>query len=230
MLAEAAVHYTVEANGSVGSDARASAANWNAEGEQCAMPQTPQTPQMKALINEEEAHTELLATLAAARELGPDMDETLTSRYVERLGALFPNPARDETRLRSDVLALLVSARTHGSDADAARVKDFLARALAPQAAPPVMVQPPAPPAPSANFASYLPMLIGAAAIVAIMAATHGQAFWLIWLLPMFIWGGRGRRRRRYSRYGYWDGSARPGMPPPSGRRQLPPGDGPEIL
>ena len=173
---------------------------------------------------------ELLATLAAARELGPDMDETLAGRYVERLGALFPNPARDETRLHSDTLALIVSARTHSADADAARVKDFLARALAPQAAPPVMVQPPAPPATSANAASYIPMLIGAAAIVAIMIGTHGQAFWLIWLLPMFFWGSRGRRRMRYRRYGSWDGGYGPGMPPSGPRRQLPPGDGPEIL
>jgi hypothetical protein len=215
---------------------RGSVVNCNARGERRAMSQTPQSQQAKSVINEEEARTELLATLSAARELGPEMDETLASRFVERLDALFPNPARDQTRLRRDVEALLVSARSHGPDADAARVKDFLASALAPQPTPPVFVQQPAPPATApGNLAAYIPTLIGAAVIIAIVAASGGHAFWLLfWLLPMLFWSGRGRRRRmRYRRYGYWDGYGPgygPTMPPGGSRRRLPPGDDPEIL
>lgn len=192
------------------------------------MPQTPKSHQTMTAINEEEARTELLATLAAARELGPNMDETLASRYVEQLDALFPNPTRDQARLRSDVEALLASARSHGADADAARVKDFLARALAPQPAPPIMAPPPMAPMPGMRPTRILPMLIGLAVIVAIVAATHGGALWLLWLLPMFFWGGR--RRMRYRRYGPWNGGYGPAMPPYGSPRRLPPGDGPEIL
>ncbi len=192
------------------------------------MPQTPQSQQTKSVINEEEARTELLATIAAARELGSGMDETLASRYVERFDALFPNPTRDQAHLRSEVESLLASARGHGADADAARVKDFLARALAPQPAMPIMVRPPMAPAPRMRQVAYLPMLVGLAAVIAIVAATHGAAFWLLWLLPMFFWGGR--RRMRYRRYGPWNDGFGPMMPPPTSRRQLPPDDGPEII
>jgi len=192
------------------------------------MPQSPQSPETKNTINEEEARTELLATLAAARELGPDMDVTLAGRYVERLNVLFPNPMRDQARLRNDVEGLLTSARSHSADADQARVKDFLKTALAPTPAPPVAARPPAPPAFGSRPASYIPLLIGAAVIVAIVLASHGSAFWLVWLLPMFLLGGR--RQRRYRRYGSWQDGYGPAMPPADSRRQLPPGDGPEIL
>jgi hypothetical protein len=190
------------------------------------MPDTPQSPQSKSLINEEEARTELLATLAAARELGPEMDGTLASRYAERLNTLFPNPARDQERLRRDVEALLTSARGHSADADDARVRDFLRATLAPQPASPAIIQRPAPPAPAGQLAGYLPMLICAAVIIAIVAASGGHAAWLLfWLLPMLFWSGRGRRRRmRYRRYGYWDGYG-PMGPPRDPRRQLPPSD-----
>ena len=185
-----------------------------------------ETPQSKSLINEEEARTELLATLAAARELGPDMDGTLASRFVERLSALFPNPARDQARLRLDVEALLTSARGHSADADEARVRDFLRAALAPQPAPPILAPQPGPPSSAVRPAEYLPMLVCAAVIVAIVAASGGHAAWLLfWLLPMLVWSRPGRRRRmRYRRYGYWDGSG-PMMPPTGSRRQLPPSD-----
>ncbi|HEU0026484.1 MAG TPA: hypothetical protein VFQ25_05150 [Ktedonobacterales bacterium] len=191
------------------------------------MPETPQSPQSKSLIHEEEARTELLATLAAARELGPDMDGTLAGRYVERISTLFPDPARDQDRLRRDVEALLTSARGHSADADDARVRDFLRSTLAPQPASPAIIQRPAPPAPTSQLADYLPMLIGAAVIIAIVAASGGQAYWLLfWLLPMLFWSSRGRRRRmRYRRYGYWDGGYGPSMPPRGSRRQLPPDD-----
>ncbi len=195
------------------------------------MPQTSQSQQSKTAINEEEARTELLATMAAARELGPEMDETLAIRYVERFETLFPDPLRDQARLRNDVEALLASARSHGADADAARVKDFLARARAPQPAPPVVVQRPASPTPVTGYARHIPMLIGMAVIIAVIVATHGAGFWLLFLLPLIFGGGNRRRRRmRYRRYGYWDDGYGPTMPPNGSRRQLPPGDGPEIL
>lgn len=198
------------------------------------MPQTPQSQLSKLVINEQEARTELLATIAAGRELGPTMDETLASRYAERLNTLFPNPARDEGRLRGDVEALLASARSHAADADEARVKDFLKSALAAQPAPPMVAQPPLPPAPRMAFAPYIPMALGTIAIVAILAATRGEAAWMLfWLIPLFFWSGRGRRRMRYRRYGNWDGGGMgygPQMPPRGSHRQLPPGDDPEVL
>lgn len=182
-----------------------------------------------AVINEEEARTELLATLAAARELGPEMDDTLASRFADRFATLFPDPTRDLTRLRGDVETLIVSARGHGADADPARVKDFLARALASKPAPPI-VRPPSEPPARGQFMPYIPMLIGLAFIVAIVVATHGEFFWPLLLIPIFIFGGRrGRRRMRYRRYGYWDGMG-PGLPPGDPRRQLPPSNDPEML
>jgi hypothetical protein len=195
------------------------------------MPATPQSQQTKTTINQEEARTELLATLAAARELGPDMDETLAGRYVERLDVLFPDKTRDSDRLRGEVKDLIASARGHGADADSARVQDFVARALAPRPAPPVPVRPPGPPMNGGGRPGmYVPMIICIAVFIALAVATHGATAWLIFLLPMIIWGGnRNRRRMRYRRYGYWDGYG-PTMPGPDPRRQLPPGDGPEIL
>ena len=195
------------------------------------MPQTPQSPSnqlTKAVINEEEARTELLATLAAARELGPEMDDTLASRFADRFSALFPDPTRDLTRLRGDVETLIVSARGHGADADPARAKDFLARALAPKPAPPAVAPQAGLPA-RGQYAPYIPMILAAAVVIAIVVASHGYAFWLLFALPWMFFGGRRGRRMRYRRYGPWDNMG-PGLPPGSSRRQLPPGDEPEML
>ncbi|HEX9035914.1 MAG TPA: hypothetical protein VF808_02895 [Ktedonobacterales bacterium] len=193
------------------------------------MSQKPQSPQTAAVIKEEEARTELLATLAAARELGPEMDDTLSGRFVEQFNKLFPDSARDNARLRSDVQTLLVSARGHGSDADAARVKDFLSRAMAPQTFLPVIARPAGPPM-RGQAGQYIPMAVCAAIIVGIVLASGGHAAWLLfWLLPMLFWSTRGRRRMRYRRYGYWDGYG-PNLPRTDARRQLPPDDGPEMV
>lgn len=194
------------------------------------MPQTPQSPQVqqtKALINEEEVRTELLATIAAARELGPDMDQTLASRWVDQFATLFPNPARDKDRLRGDVETLLVTARGHGADADPARVKDFLAHALVTPPAPPAPIRQ-AQPASRGNLAPYLPMILGVAVFIAVLIATQGHLWWLVFVIPGLFWGGRGSRRKRYRRYGDWYGMG-PGTPPSNGR-QLPPGNDPEML
>lgn len=201
------------------------------------MTQSPQEThsQTKTVINLEEARTELQATLAAGRELGPEMDETLAARYVERLDTLFPDPTRDSTRLRSEVEALIASARGHGPDADPARAKDFVARALAPHPTAPVPVAPAGPLARrDMALANYIPMIVAAAVFIALLIATQGQVWWLIFIFPgMFFWGRggrRGRQRMRARRYGYWDGYG-PTMPGPSDpNRQLPPGDHPEML
>lgn len=196
------------------------------------MPQSPQTSQtqQKAVINEEEARTELLATLAAARELGPQMDDTLASRYADQFATLFPDPTRDQARLRGDVETLIVSARGHGPDADPARAKDFLARALTPKPAPPIVRPQAALPARGQFVAPYIPRVVAVVAIIAIVVATRGEAAWLFFfLIPMFFWGGRRGRRMRYRRYGYWDGMG-PGLPPDGAQRQLPPSNDPEML
>jgi hypothetical protein len=207
------------------------------------MPATPQSESSEALkrtINEEEARTELRATLSAARELGPDMDATLASRYVERLDVLFPDKTRDSARLRRDVEALIVSARGHSADADAARVDDFVKSVLAVKPAQPAPLAPmPQPNMPYEPARQPSPAVIAPVAIVAIIAyvwmmvQTGGEWWWLIFFLPGLIWGisggrrGRGRGRRYYRRYGYWDGYG-PNMPAPNpdANRQLPPSDG----
>lgn len=204
------------------------------------MPASPQSESVKQTINKEEARTELLATLSAARELGPDMDATLASRYVERLDVLFPDKTRDSARLRNEVEALIVSARGHSADADAARADDFVKRMLEqkPAQSAPLATMPQAN-APYAqrggpNPALFVPIsVVSVVAFVALMIATGGHLWFLIFCLPGIFWGFGGSRRNRarryYRRYGYWDGYG-PNMPGPNpdGNHQLPPGDGPD--
>lgn len=199
------------------------------------MRQTPTSQQAKAVINEQEARTELLATLAAGRELGPDMDQTLASRFMEQLDTLLPSATRDGARLRRDVEALLASARTHTADADEARVDDFLKSALAPQPAAPQLSPQPPYLMMRRGPGAFIPLVVCIVGVVAIGALFGWHAPWaLFWLIPLLFWSSRGRRRMRYRRYGYWDDGGMgygPRMgPPPDARRRLPPGDGPEII
>ncbi|HEX8730514.1 MAG TPA: hypothetical protein VF725_00530, partial [Ktedonobacterales bacterium] len=87
---------------------------------------TPTTPQ--ARYNADEAKKELLATLHASRELGPEMDDILCDRFMDQLKALRPIGSYDPARARADLQALLQSARGSDPVGDDALAEGYLAR------------------------------------------------------------------------------------------------------
>lgn len=165
------------------------------------------TPTTKARYDAEEASKELLATLHASRDLGPEMDETLADRYMERLGALRPAGSFDPARTRADLLALLASARGSDPAGDDALVQSFLASIQPPRpAAPAYGAYGPYPPSPAGEYgppARYnsltrmTPLLIAAVILIASMALTQGHTVWLIFPLLFLLNAGR---RNRYQR------------------------------
>ncbi|HEX8995606.1 MAG TPA: hypothetical protein VF812_06215 [Ktedonobacterales bacterium] len=190
----------------------------------------------------DEAQKELMATLHASRELGPEMDDTLTDRFMERLGALRPAGSFDQARTRADLMSLLRSSRGSDPAGDDALVSSFLTNIR-----PPATVMPAyAPYAPNAGYAPNAPMppmryspasrIIPMAVMIGIflvsLALTHGHSFWFIWLLPLFLgWGRRGYYQRRLERdqrrYYRHNRIMRPDDP---FNRTLPPSGPPEIL
>ncbi len=164
--------------------------------------------------NAEEAKKELLATLHACRELGPQMDEALTDRYMDQLRALRPADSFDPTRTHADVQALLSRARGSNPAEDDALVSDFLAKIQPPAppalAAYPYGAYPPAPTdtpygpvrAPTNGFAYMAPFIIATAAYIAIVYFSKGDAWWMFWIIPVITgWGRRGISPNRYNRY-----------------------------
>lgn len=161
----------------------------------------------------DEARKELLATLNASRELGPEMDDALTDRYIERLRTLRPAGSFDPAKTHADLESLLKSARGSDPAGDDALVGSFLASIQPPALAPAYASY--APYAPNPGYAQYgplvrvrhpgvariAPLLVMLAVFVVVMALTHGHAFWFIWLLPLFLgWGRRGSHQRRLER------------------------------
>ena len=165
------------------------------------------TPTTKAYYNADEAKKELLATLHASRELGPEMDDTLTDRYMDRLKALRPAGSYDPTRVRADLAALLQSARGSDPVGDDALAEDFLAHLKQPlPAAPAYMANPPAPQTsgPQSELAHIVPVVVAGAIIITAIVFVPGHPWWLIFFLsPMLGWLRGGSRRSRRDRYRY---------------------------
>lgn len=205
--------------------------------------------------NAEEAKRELLATLGAARELDPIMDESLADRYIEQLRAARPNSPFDQAAARADLLSTLKSARGSDAAGDDALASDYLARLRPPQPATPpapVMAPPYGPYGPYGAPAPYgppgapaatihpaimmIPVVLITAAYVVSLIATQGQTWWLFWLIPASLgWFGGGRYRARSMRRYYRDQSRayRYGrtLPPDEVYRPLPPQQQPpEVL
>lgn len=189
------------------------------------------TPTAKAYYNADEAKKELLATLHASRDLGPEMDDTLTDRYMDRLKALRPAGSYDPTRVRADLAALLQSARGSDPVGDEALAEDFLAHLKQPlPATPSYMANPPAPQTsgPQSELAHIAPAVIAGAIIITAIVFVPSHPWWLIFFMPALIgWmGGSTRRRSRRDRYRY-DRELRRDDP----YRNLPPSSNPpEIL
>jgi hypothetical protein len=170
----------------------------------------------------EEVRKELLATIHASRELGPDMDDTLTDRFIERLGALRPAGSFDPAPARAELRSLLQTARGSGADGDNALAEQFIAglRAPAPPALPAYApyggVPAPAPygsygpgpmgPYQGGGFTQIAPMIICATIFIVALIVSHGELWWLFWLLPAsFGWSRRGRYERDQRRRLYRD-------------------------
>jgi len=170
------------------------------------------TPTTQARYDAEETRKELLATLHASRELGPEMDDTLTDRFVERLGALRPAGSFDPTQTRADLRALLTSARGSDPTADDALVDSFIANIQPPKpVAPAYGPYGPYPPADvefgpmvrvrNNDLARIAPVLFMVAIFVGSMALSHGHTVWLIFpLLFLLNMDRRNRYRRRMER------------------------------
>ncbi len=165
----------------------------------------------------EEARKELLATIHASRELGPEMDDTLTDRFMERLSALRPAGSFDPATTRAGVRSLLQTARGTSAAEDNALVERFLADLKPPQPALPAYapyngMPAPAPYGPygpgpmtpyqSGGFAAIAPMILFAAVFIVALVVSHGALWWLFWVIPgAFGWS----RRNRYQRQMYRD-------------------------
>ncbi len=156
----------------------------------------------------EEARKELLATLQASRELGPEMDDALTDRFMERLTTLRPTGSFDQATTRSSLQTLLKTAQGSDQVGDDALAATFFAgiqppKASVPMYAPYGVQQAPmgyGSPASQRGFAQVAPLLVvGTIAIVALVL-TQGHAIWFMWfLIPMFVGWGR-RNQRHYHR------------------------------
>lgn len=161
----------------------------------------------------DEAKKELLATLHASRDLGPEMDDALIDRFIERLGVLRPQGSFDPAKTRADLESLLNSARGSDPAGDDALITSFLAGIQPPQAVPapytPYAPYPAygqyGPPAPiQRGFGQVAPLVVMATVAIVALALTQGHAIWFMWfLIPMFL--GWGRRNSRYQRRYYRD-------------------------
>lgn len=143
--------------------------------------------------NTEEARKELLATMQASRELGPEMDDTLSDRFMEQLATLRPANSFDKTATRAKLESLLQSARGSDPAADATVADSFLTNI------PPARLDPqpyayPGMPGPveygpmvryrSPDAARLAPMIICAIIFIAALAFSGGHLWWIIFFLP----------------------------------------------
>lgn len=188
------------------------------------------TSTTQARYNADEAKKELLATLHAGRELGPEMDDILCDRFMDQLKALRPVGSYDPTRARADLQALLQSARGSDPVGDDALAEGYLARLRPPLPAVSAMPGAPAPEwgGPQSELGRIAPVVIAGAIVITAIVFVPAHPWWLIFFLPAILgWmrgGGSHRRRARYYRY---DRTLHHG----DRYRQLPPSDNPpEIL
>lgn len=164
------------------------------------------TPSMQR-PDAEEARKELLATIHAGRELGPEMDDALTDRFMEQLTKLRPAGSFDPTSARAQFSTLLNSLRGSDPAGDSAAADGFLsslrpARPAVPAYAP--YAQPQYPNSPQfgplvryRNGPNITPMMV-IAIVVAVMIFAKIDMWWLIFVLPaLFGWRRSGRYRNR---------------------------------
>lgn len=164
--------------------------------------------------NAEEARKELLATIHASRELGPEMDDTLTDRFMEQLTTLRPANSFDKAATRGKFEALLQSARGSDPQADGALADSFLAN-IPPAPLPPQPYAYGGMPAPmeygplvryrNDGFAQVAPMIICAIVFIAALAFSGGHLWWIIFFLPaVFGVSRRGRYQQRRLQREQW--------------------------
>ncbi|HEU5344954.1 MAG TPA: hypothetical protein VFX31_13455 [Ktedonobacterales bacterium] len=159
--------------------------------------------------NAEEARKELLATIHASRELGPEMDDALTDRFMEQLATLRPANSFDTAATRGKFAALLQSARGSDPQADGALADSFLANLHPPRLDP----QPYAyggVPAPMEYgplvryrgdaFAQVAPLILCAAVLIVALWVSQGQLWWLVFFVPAIFGIGRNGRQRQQRR------------------------------
>ena len=164
--------------------------------------------------NAEEARKELLATINASRELGPEMDDTLADRFMEKLATLRPANSFDRAATRGKFEALLQSARGSDPQADGALADSFLANIEPPRLDPQPYAYPgtPAPlqygpmaPYRNDGFAQVAPMIICAVVFIAALAFSGGHLWWIIFFLPaVFGASRRGRYQQRRLQREQW--------------------------
>lgn len=191
--------------------------------------------------NAEESRKELLATIHASRELGPEMDDTLADRFMEKLATLRPANSFDKPSTRAKLELLLQSARGSDPQADGALADSFLEGIQPPR----VDVQPYAyrgapapypygPPTPYNNQAVNLaPMIICAIIFIAALAFSGGHLWWIIFFLPgIFGLSRRGRYQQRRLQREQWRAQRNDRIPNRDdiNNPRLPPQRPPEII
>lgn len=123
----------------------------------------------------EDERADLLATLAAARELGPDMDKSIVDSYLERR----------KSEARAGVVPS-ASANSQGSGPSGQGIMPH---------------QTPGTPSGIAQAAGMIFPLAGIAVYVVLLIVSKGELWWAFWL-PMLMggwWRGMWYPRNRYA-------------------------------
>lgn len=187
----------------------------------------------------DEAKKELLATIHASRDLGPEMDDILTDRYMEQLGKLRPSGSYDPMTTRSRLQTLLNTVRGSDPAGDDTAAEGFLAGIQPPRMPMPAYgAYPPRPYGPEfgpmvryRGGPQVSPFLVMAVIFIAAMAFSGGHLWWLIFVLPPLFGASRwGRYQRRYDREQRRAYRHNRIIGPDNPYGQLPPSGPPEVL
>ncbi len=159
------------------------------------MAQNAQTPE------DEEARKDLLATIAAGRELGPEMDQTLADRYIEQ---------REKAKSRN--VAPTPTTPQYAPVGQAGQPPQ-----VGPSGGPPVVLAP-------------IAVIVIVGIIVAAAVTQNWALLGLLWVAFIFLGPAIAFRRRNYRysrryyrRFGYYDDGFGPGGPPMMGGPGAPP-------
>lgn len=194
--------------------------------------------------NADEAKKELLATIHASRDLGPQMDDALTDRYMEQLGKLRPAGSFDPIATRSRLQTLLNTLRGSDPAGDDAAAESFLEGIQPPRVPTPAYGAYPPPPlrpygpefGPMVRYRGgpqVSPFPFIAILIICAVAFSSGQHWMLFFVLPLLFGASRrGRYQRRYDREQWraYRHNRIIGPDDPYGHGQLPPSGPPEVL
>lgn len=190
-------------------------------------------------FNADEAKKELLATIHASRELGPQMDEALTDRYMEQLGKLRPAGSFDQMTTRTRLQTLLNTVRGSDPAGDETAAEGFLVGIQPPTAAVPAYGAY----APRAYGPEFGPMVryrggprvspfpLLAIIVIAAIAVSTGQHWMMFLVIPILFGSSRwGRDQRRYDRDQRRAYRHNRIIGPDDPYGQLPPSGPPEVL